>query len=289
MNPFYRLLILTSLLVSSHTLFADETGYEVEIIIFKNTNDLYLNSENWPDKTPIPGISDEPPASNSSTEDKHINTTDNASNTDSIKTAREALAISAPTAMTISPPIDLNLQAEMLKPDQFKLAKQAEKLMRNRHYQVLIHTAWRQAGLPQEKSFPVHINSLEYNKNYSAPNITAGKTSLSTAAEQHPSQENTSDYIDGNVTLVMSRYLHININLDLHKKQDSAQENIETSDNNPGNKEKIYTINIERRMKSKEIHYIDHPLVGILVLATPFKIESPETATDSNTIYKTIN
>ena len=47
-----------------------------------------------------------------------------------------------------------------------------------------------------------------------------------------------------------------------------------------------YKIVFERRMRSKEIHYIDHPLVGLVVLATPFKLGKEEPIPAVN--YKTL-
>ena len=39
----------------------------------------------------------------------------------------------------------------------------------------------------------------------------------------------------------------------------------------------VYPINFHRRMRSKELHYLDHPIVGILVKALPVeKQEEPK-------------
>jgi hypothetical protein len=35
-----------------------------------------------------------------------------------------------------------------------------------------------------------------------------------------------------------------------------------------------YPIKFHRRMRSKELHYLDHPLVGILVMAKPVEKEN---------------
>ena len=43
-----------------------------------------------------------------------------------------------------------------------------------------------------------------------------------------------------------------------------------------------------RRMRSREVHYIDHPLVGIIILATPFKISSDKGKTGAPGTYQTL-
>ena len=40
-------------------------------------------------------------------------------------------------------------------------------------------------------------------------------------------------------------------------------------------------------MKSKEIHYIDHPLIGVIVLATPYEINTGK-SDKKPFIYKTL-
>lgn len=37
----------------------------------------------------------------------------------------------------------------------------------------------------------------------------------------------------------------------------------------------IYALNQERRMRASELHYIDHPRFGLLVIATPYKAPAP--------------
>ncbi|MDH3450858.1 MAG: peptidoglycan binding protein CsiV, partial [Gammaproteobacteria bacterium] len=37
-----------------------------------------------------------------------------------------------------------------------------------------------------------------------------------------------------------------------------------------------YPVRYHRRMRSSELHYIDHPLVGILILVTPVEVDASE-------------
>ncbi len=56
--------------------------------------------------------------------------------------------------------------------------------------------------------------------------------------------------MDGTIKVSVSRYLHVDLDLLLKTG-------------------KSYRLQDSRKMRSKEIHYIDHPMMGVLVLITP--------------------
>jgi hypothetical protein len=75
----------------------------------------------------------------------------------------------------------------------------------------------------------------------------------------------------------MSRYLHIDAELQYYKARSRQFLNYtDHTSMDVTSPYESYPVKFERRMRSREVHYIDHPLVGMIVLATPFKIE-PET------------
>ena len=115
-------------------------------------------------------------------------------------------------------------------------------------YNILFYGSWRQAGLDKEQAFEIDINDLKNNHTSQSENILSGKFKL-----------------------ILTRYLHIYSDLEYLRKQTSTPENtlenIEISD-------EVHPLKNHRRMRSKELHYIDHPLVGILVQINPVdKIE----------------
>lgn len=66
--------------------------------------------------------------------------------------------------------------------------------------------------------------------------------------------KNTSaNTISGQLKVVLARYLHLYGQLDYQQNG------------------RDYPMTVHRRMRSKELHYIDHPLVGILVQINPVK------------------
>jgi len=138
------------------------------------------------------------------------------------------------------------------------LNKEYKRINNSSEYEVLFYGAWRQAGLEEKKAFEININEL---------NNTHKTKSVNT--------------ITGNFKLVLARYLHIYNQLNYERKANINE--FDTDATNPvANGEQtetlneiiisdneIYPMNSHRRMRSKELHYIDHPLVGMLVQVNP--------------------
>jgi Peptidoglycan-binding protein, CsiV len=113
----------------------------------------------------------------------------------------------------------------------FKLNDEVKRIEDSKEYKVLLHTAWRQTGLDKQSAFPVHITT------------------------NSPDLNSSGSYIEGDITLVMSRYLHVSGDLTYYKEGSGSYV--------------PYPVKFDRRMKSRETHYIDHPMIGVLVLTTP--------------------
>ncbi len=213
------------LMCLSTLVFASDVGYEVEVIIFEDRSGLYENSELWP----MPDISEE------------ANTT-----TTLLSEAMDANGsdIKKPANSTVE---DL---FQLIQKENYRLTEYVEKLSNIPDYNVLVHKAWNQPGLDQEHAVPFKIDSRK-------------EAQISNDDTEQSATDNKT-YIDGTVTLIMSRYLHFNTQLVLHKTiNDETRE---------------YTVVSDRRMRSRELHYIDNPHLGVIVLATPFKIQTESDA-----------
>ncbi|MCW9014632.1 MAG: peptidoglycan binding protein CsiV [Gammaproteobacteria bacterium] len=248
--------ILIMLFLSSLA-FANEVGYEVEIIIFEDTTEFYKNSEKWQEKM------------------------DNA----------------------IEAPIDTELSNEQqnrekylfenMKLSESRLAEYARKLNEHPDYNVLVHKKWKQTGLDNNNAFPVSIDSRVIDEAIKDASETAVNSTQQAAIEEDKQQLDSSvsvsSYIVGEITLIMSRYLHLRTDLILHKPISNQMvltyTNLSTDEIN---KFSDYKLNFERRMRSREVHYIDHPLGGIIVLAMPFKIKTDSDIDSSEKTYKTL-
>ena len=130
-----------------------------------------------------------------------------------------------------------------------ELTNKADALNR-KGYRVLFHQAWTQAAYPNKNAHKVLI---EGNSNY-------GTSFL------------------GTVRLYKTRYAHVDFDLEFErlipqKVRDvfAKQHNINTSD--LANSWR-FDVQESRKIKPTELHYIDHPLFGILVQITPISTDS---------------
>lgn len=146
------------------------------------------------------------------------------------------------------------------------LTQEYKRINNSKEYNVLFYGSWRQTGLDEKKAFDIDIEEL----------TNTHKTT----------SENT---LNGSFKLVLARYLHIYSDMEYKRKPDEITAQKTDSDNeliepvtkitaleNTG-----YPINMHRRMRSKELHYIDHPLVGILIQINPVKVSTEKAAKKS--------
>ncbi|MDH5570155.1 MAG: peptidoglycan binding protein CsiV [Gammaproteobacteria bacterium] len=228
-------LFLVLFVFLSNQLYASNTGYEVEIIIFENLNHLYQDTENWPELLTIHNS------------DNYLATQTPAFTNDKQHHNKDAIF-------------------ELVKNQNLRLDNLKEKLSNNSNHRVLYHSAWKQMGLDRDNAIPFEIDSRQYYTN-----------SLQNDHINNSVPEKTiNTYVEGYVTLILSRYLHFNIDLTYYIKQENISEILIMNESNivPSRFQQYdqFKIASERRMRSQEIHYIDHPLIGILVIATPFKV-----------------
>jgi len=227
-------IILTALFFAlSQPLYAKETGYEVELIIFEIKNTRYLDSEDWSYNDML-------------NQDKDIADTQ--------------------SEYQDSEFMELDWQ-------QAKLSESLKKIESSSKYNILFKKRWRQTGLDRDKAYALEITSLEnpltnveseVTDNSEVPReIDSILVSTANVSPEITSLNDEPSYIQGRIKLIMSRYLHFEVNLNyfqLHK-DDVVTEY------------RSYPVVSERRMRSREIHYLDHPMIGIIVHALPFKIE----------------
>ncbi len=221
--------VLSLTVVAAHS-YAEQTGYEVELIIYEDATRRYIDSEDW-------GYND------------MLNQTN--------------------VAVFNAEPAEPDTEYSDLSWDGAVLSSALQKIQDSPGLNVLLTKRWRQTGLDRDKAYSVEINaqipqitdptSADYkpanDSGLNPPNSETG------SVEVMPLPTTT---INGYVRLVMSRYLHFEVNLNYSR--------IMPDDNLDGLINNAFPVVAERRMRSREIHYIDHPLVGIIVHTTPYKI-----------------
>ena len=198
---------------------------------------------------------------------------------------------------------------ELLPTSEYRLVDQVAKLVASSRYQLLTYVAWRQPGLDREKTIPVWItggqifgneytsidNQLEFiDENLSGSEGESGETEfqfdeqslealeLKMLERQEAARHDGLYELEGKITIALSRYLHTYTDLVLRRPRRSADAITNTTSddlflasyaadtrilNNHSLKE-------HRRMRSKNLHYLDNPEFSMLILITPY--EAPE-------------
>lgn len=227
--------------------YSDLSAYEIEIIIFKFNNTESAGSEIWPD----------------------LVTTESVEN---------SIELHNNYSMTLTPGPDNPAYFYAKIPAQnFRLIEQAEKLKNSDDFEILVHSAWIQPGLDKDKAEFIHIKSLDSAQPLSAVDtLTAAPvnnlvlTEMQSIINPVTVQTEKDSLLDGVVKVELGRYLHIYFDLKYQRDLTEKHGVLNARSINTYKDLKYYPIQNHRRMRSKVVHYIDHPLVGIVVLATPF-------------------
>ena len=156
---------------------------------------------------------------------------------------------------------------EPLEIEQYQLRDRAIQLERSGRYQVLKHLAWKQPVVERKDALPIIINA---GRDYSSAfpermfrQVEFNDSNFTTGQDQ----DNQLHELEGTITIAISRYIHLYTDLVFRMPQlstESLSRDQVLAD---------FGIKSHRRMRSRELHYVDHPLVGILIEATPIEEE----------------
>jgi hypothetical protein len=130
-----------------------------------------------------------------------------------------------------------------LSPSAYQLDAIRGGLRNSSGYTVLLHRAWRQVGYDAAHAvaYPIHTRV-----------------------------DNGRESIDGSVTLIRERYLHLDVDLTLKPAGSVAPaQYADGADSRPA-----FRLQEKRRMRSRELHYFDHPRFGMIARVTPY--DAPE-------------
>lgn len=204
------------------------------------------------------------------------------------------LAIAANNPAQIN--IDFNTQAFYQLPAEMRqLNLQADKFARSVDYQLLFHQAWRQPITMKNQADWILIHNTDAAK--PAPKL-AGAIRLSVAtylrldtnlwfAEFEPKLEeieNPWPELPDNPEVITQDTL--GIGKDAGIENDAGIQNISETQNDitsavsdatdqtaneTWQTKRIVLLKEKRDMRSNEVHYIDHPILGIVIKVTPFK------------------
>ncbi len=126
-------------------------------------------------------------------------------------------------------------------------------LRRSARYRPFLHVGWRLPGLPHGAARPAHVSPRLVDRR-------AGGTGPDGVGRPA---------VQGTVKVSVARYLRIDLDLVYSRPGNGETETPEAA---PAK----FRLVSERRMRSGELHYIDHPLFGVLVLIRPLPDPAPE-------------
>lgn len=140
------------------------------------------------------------------------------------------------------------------------------QLERSGRYRTLLHLAWRQ---------PIPRGGKGKKLYFQLPRPGSGFSIADLATGFGPAPR-----LQGTLTVTRGRYLHADLDV-LYRKPPSARRG-ETGDTT----EQTYRLRENRRMRSADLHYLDHPALGALIIAhryhTQSEAEEPETGNESD-------
>ncbi len=250
----------------------DARWFQVELILFAQRNGGPLDAEQWPD---IAG-----PTLPDTLLELHL--------PQDASTAKNRVSANA-TSRSSENRLKLPPAYQILGDDALQLTDTVKKLQRSSRFTPLLHIAWQQPTYNRQQAQPIF-----FMEGMDKPLSIKASGTITPGSDNKIGPPNP--LFVGSVTLSVERYLHLAA--DLFYRQPVAQQlAIPISDLDlwydrpyPTLKEpqgpayrlkswqamRGFQLKESRRMRSKEIHYLDHPFMGLVVVITP--VELPEDA-----------
>lgn len=228
--------------------------YDIEVVIIENFTDEAKNSEIWP---------------------LQVN----------LIQPEKTVQLGEPVRSEWLPKdVDLRASYKVLGTKHYQLTGAVKKISESKTQRVIFHTAWRQPGLDKNQALPIHfkreilpapvIENTIQNENNLTQNIET--TSSFKTTDNKPLR---SSILEGLLRVTLARYLHLEAELTYQNKipeiSDSGNPFAMLDDENERNEiQKQGVIHLKqkrRRIRSNELHYVDHPVLGILIRITPYE------------------
>lgn len=245
-----RLIPLLLLFVSLPSL--AKRQFDIEVIIFKRAVDAEKVNESWPNTQP--------------------------------KISLERVGSFQDTQYRASKVV------KMLPYSEYKLTPQKDKLKQHAGFEVLMHTAWRQGDQGKSSAPVFHIQAgKDFSKQFNADGSEKGAVTASADGFQEETIDKPLYELDGKLQIYVQHYLYAETTLDLkapsvrevklQEQQIELDSPVSGAESNVqvGNLTEIsptveveeflksYRMEQKRRMRSTETHYLDHPLLGMVI------------------------
>jgi hypothetical protein len=137
------------------------------------------------------------------------------------------------------PPEPEPFRFRLLTPDEYELGAAQRSLERLSAYRPVLHAGWVQQGLPEEQATGVDLALFGHAE------------------------------LRGQIELYLSRFLHVELDIDYQPLDGPAAAVRAAPQLGEFPLPPRYHLHTERRLRSGELHYFDHPAFGVLVLVKP--------------------
>ena len=137
------------------------------------------------------------------------------------------------------------------------LTENAASIANSGRYRVIRHFAWRQPGLDEKSAIPVRISMGKSIPLYLPEDIKPYEEFIPASAEavsDRPRMINTT-MLNGSIKVRLGRFLHMETSL-VYTDSDTQQS---------------FRLSQNRKMRSRELHYIDNPRFGLLTRILPLE------------------
>ena len=230
--------------------------YDVEVVIIENMSEKQKDSENWPLQV------------NLSKEEK------------TVELGQPVLSEWLPEG------VDIEESYKLLDSDHYNLTSEVEKISESETQRVIFHTAWRQPGLDKKLALPIY-----FKHEVPLSPVIEDENNVTKTQDAPENIKTMPSILEGILRVTLARYLHLEAELTLQEKLPEVKitDNPFSVLDNESERDKIKKQGVihlkqdRRRIRSSELHYIDHPVLGILINITPY--EKPE---EQDEIKKTV-
>ncbi len=235
-----QLLVLILALFSIPLLAADIRYYDVEVIIFEHLQADNRNSERWPQQL-----------------EREI--------------PEKLIEIGGEWPAGRPEEYDPTLSFKSLPESEWRLTSEAEKISKSESRRLMMHKAWVQPGLTQKQAISVHINQ---------PVMALRETEdseITMPGQPQPATTLDSGTLDALIRVSLARYLRVETDLLFTLDQPPEEQSLISGPESESETESIpapryfHVQELRRRIRSTELHYLDHPVLGMLIMFTPHK------------------
>jgi len=135
------------------------------------------------------------------------------------------------------------------------LTANAQSMANSGRYRVLRHLAWQQEGLAEADAVAIRVNLGSAFDIYLPDDLSPYEQFIPASGEPRPERqrEARTTTVNGTIKVRLGRFLHLEALL-VHTDTESG---------------KSYRLSESRKMRSRELHYIDNPRFGLLTRIVP--------------------